>query len=78
MARTQSADVKARRDKITEFCKSNAPCTFKDVLLYAVEEKLPAMPTTESKQVHTVRSDLHKLRQSGAIRPEFIVVKTDW
>ena len=78
MARTASLPVKYRRDYIVKYCEQNHPVTFKDVLKYAQELPLPAMPIDPSRQAHTIRSDLHKLRQEGAIKPEMLVVKTDW
>ncbi|PXW70445.1 hypothetical protein C7964_102332 [Loktanella sp. PT4BL] len=78
MARTASYPVKLRRDHIALYCEQNHPCTFKQVLQFAQEKPLPAMPDALSKQIHTVRSDLHKLRQDGSIKPEWLIVKNDW
>jgi hypothetical protein len=78
MARTASMPVKLRRDHIALYCEQNHPCTFKDVLNFARDKGLPEMPKEPTKQSHTVRSDLHKLRLDGSIKADWLVVKTDW
>ena len=78
MARTASMAVKLRRDQIANFCESNHPTTFKDVLSWAVDKGLPEMPKDAQRAEYTVRSDLHKLRQVGVVQPEWLVTKSDW
>lgn len=78
MSRTASYPVKLRRDHIAFYCEQNHPVTFKEVLNFAVTKGLPEMPKEPTKQSHTVRSDLHKLRQEGQVKAHWLVVKTDW
>ena len=78
MARTASYPVKLRRDGIALYCEQNHPVTFKEVLNYAKDKPLPAMPTLPSKAEHIVRSDLHRLRLDGSVKPEWVVVKSIW
>ena len=86
MPRTHSPIVHQRRSAIVDYVEANHPVTFREVLAFAQGSEagasqgkpLPAMPIVESRQEHIVRSDLHKLRLDGSIKPSWVVCKTDW